>query len=189
VTPRAQAIQMALATRCLGGRMIAIPLIDRPPQGDESPSPKLVSVPPGAILRREKYFVPGDNALLCVTSVTEVCVFDRVRFRNPRRVSVETIVLSLASHGISRHHHEVDLEEATFAGVNGTLAPADDVIKEFDSNVLQKREGRRAKKRGAGQHSDDQAVITVVKKQDKPKGLPATLDLPGLKSPKESESN
>lgn len=132
VARKAQVIQASVAARAIGGRLYAVPFINQD-----------FVIPKGAIMRREGDFVTGEHALLCCTSVSEVCIVDRVRqlraqyvvSSSSHRVSTDSFSISLATGGYMRRKHEFDLARTTFRQRDGTQINAQDLLKEFENEL------------------------------------------------------
>ncbi len=113
-----QVMQASVAARGLKGHLYAIPLYDekdrmaknKRPRGEtslrgdnESAAAKYDHVKvlmPKAL--RETDFVKSQNAVVACTSISEVCVLDRVRFRSDGTAVSDTLTVSLASGRTSR---------------------------------------------------------------------------------------
>lgn len=133
---RSQVMQAAIAAKGLGGRLYAIPLC----------KPKTVKE--GNILRADD-FVRGDNAVLCCTSVSEVCVLDRVRFGFDQTAKTDSIIVSLATGRITRQSDMLDLNRTRMRNRDGEAELAlkllhgfrDELKHELQSRDTQKRTG------------------------------------------------
>ena len=84
----------------------------------------------GRILR-ETDFVSGNNAVLCCTSVSEVCVLDRVRFGFDGTAVTDTIIVSLATGKVTRQNDTLQLGRANMRDPNGEEIEATKLIQAF----------------------------------------------------------
>jgi hypothetical protein len=121
-TPQIKLI--ALATLGLQGALYCVPLL-----GDMFPH----SVPTNPVLRKAEDFISSRNGVLVSSSISEVCFQDRVRFIGRHRVSVNTLVVSLASHSIRDVTQDLDLDEATFYDFEGNEVNAAEELERFRS--------------------------------------------------------
>lgn len=132
-----QVIQMAVAAKGLEGRLYAVPLVEEPV--GQQPGISKVRVPAGALLRRESDFVDDSPALLCVTSVTEVCVLDRVRFASTLVASSESVIVHAASHEFERREDSFNLARTQFwrsKGSSGPMQlPADEMLQDLRDQI------------------------------------------------------
>jgi hypothetical protein len=117
ITRWPQLIQVAIAARGLGGEIIAIPLKDR-------------EVASGSLLRAEDLVLKA-NAVLCATSISEVCVLDRVRFHPEGSVKTDSITVSLATGRIIRQADTFSLEHANARDRSGIEVKLGHRIKEL----------------------------------------------------------
>lgn len=127
------AIQIAVATRGLSGRMYAFPIVE-----DRRQRPmhiRHVTVPPRAIVRTEKDFVEDKNVVLVSTSITEICAQDRVRYLSSFHVSINTLIVSLATKALRDITHSLDLSRTTFRDHDGNEVPAIDELNKFKKEL------------------------------------------------------
>lgn len=117
VTRWPQLIQSAIAALGLGGNLIAIPFVKKnlDPLG----------------LRTEEQFVAGRNAILCTTSISEVCVLDRVRFGRDFTANTDTITVSLATGRITRQSDSFPLHHSNARDPDGYEVKLIDRIHSF----------------------------------------------------------
>jgi len=140
VARRTHVKQIAVAARATGGRMWAIPLHE---ERAKKPNFKNVKVKEGSKVRHEDDFV-GDTNVVCVcSSISEVCVQDRVRFMNQHRVSVHTLILSNASGGLRTHVQLFDLKRAPFRGYDGNVVGASMFLGDFKKELEAKPPRKR----------------------------------------------
>lgn len=124
-----QVMQAALAAQGLGGRLFALPLsmpvkksdykkVKVKRQSDETVESG-ITVPSTKILRETDFVRADANAVLCVSSVSEVCVYDRVRFGFDNTAECHTIIISLSTGKITRQHDKLKLETANMRDPEG----------------------------------------------------------------------
>jgi hypothetical protein len=103
-----QMFQAAIAARGTGGRLYAIPLVDKS-SGERMPDYRHVKVPVGKVVR-ETDLLKTTNAVVVCTSISEICVLDRVRFSDEGIATTDSIAISLLSGRTSRQVDQVPLD-------------------------------------------------------------------------------
>jgi hypothetical protein len=131
VARRAQAFQIAVAVRALGGRMYAMPL------REERQSGIMRATAHGERWLRASDFANDTNGVLVCTSITEICVLDRVRFGGEWHVTTDTLVASIATRSSREIRQHLDLTRTTFWDEDGKETDAILLLKEFEGRVGQ----------------------------------------------------
>ena len=131
VSRRPQVKLIALATIALQGSLFCVPLEEcKDKKGAE------FHVPQEVLARHETDFVRKDNGILISSSISEVCFQDRVRFIDQNRVSVNTLIVSLASRSLRDITQELDLGSATFRDPLGKRVIASEELQRFRRDEL-----------------------------------------------------
>jgi hypothetical protein len=131
-----QVMQAAIAARGLGGRLYAIPLTERKvlkPKSAKSKKPNPMAgvyVEPGIVLRESQFITEDKNAILCCTSISEVCAFERVRFGFDGTVVTDTLTIS-ATGRTARRIETFPLSYANMRDPDGHEIQAKDLLRGF----------------------------------------------------------
>jgi hypothetical protein len=88
-----QLIQIAIAAKSLGGEIVALPL-----KKDRG----VTRIASGNLLQKANILKEGKKAILCATSISEVCVLDRVRFHRNGTATTDSIIVSSATGRVTR---------------------------------------------------------------------------------------
>ncbi len=141
VARRTQVLQMSVAAQSLEGCIYALPLRkgkkvkrkkatkengnkasaeDKASESTQEESKHILTmiVPRESQIQEASDFVLGTHAFLVATSITDVCLMDRVRF-DARTVRTETVAISLASKSVRWIRHEFDRTEAWLRTTEG----------------------------------------------------------------------
>lgn len=141
-----QTYQAAVAARSLGGLLLAIPV--RPSQlprgrkaalnhntnttdrtnNNPSPSPLICLDKP---IRNAHDLVPGNHAGLIMTSISEVCIMDRVRFTPQNGVTYQSLLMNIASESLRDFKHSVNITKAHMRHHDGTEDKAINVLNKY----------------------------------------------------------
>lgn len=131
-----QLMQASVAARGLKGRLYAIPLRDENELNSEKQKDGYnhVKVLPGRIFN-ETDFVKSENAVVCCSSISEVCVLDRVRFETDGTAITDTLTVSLVSHRATRQSDRVPLD-SKMRGPDGQEVTGGELVEAFRQFLL-----------------------------------------------------
>lgn len=126
ISLRPQLIQMAIAARALGGRLLAIP-IDGPDQPEKPDQLQVV----GRETLTEADLVTANNGVLVCTSISEICVMSRVRFGFDFTARADTLIASISTSRLTQQTDELHLGRANFRDPNGNDVNAAVLMQAF----------------------------------------------------------
>ncbi len=128
VARRVQAYQIAAVTRAMNGRLLALPFHRTVVRHDP-------------VLLTERDFIPsGADASVIMTSVTEVCFMDRVRYRPDHRVSCESLTFNVSERSVRRTASGISLTNTEFID-GGELRRGDRVLGAWADRMFKSPRG------------------------------------------------
>ena len=141
--------QCSIAALGLHGRLYAIPLREkkvhrkRKPESmngqTEKPNYDYVDVLPGIF--EAKHFVNSPDAILCCTSISEICVLDRVRFESPTTADSNTLIVRLGDR--TARQTDVVRLDVSMRGPLGKEIQGLELIKAYRRYLLKSKKSAR----------------------------------------------